>query len=75
MNDTVIPKYYYFRTRKEQVKHRRLRLAISDLNYDLFRRHLLEDPMCSCGYTAETSEHFLLHCPLYNILEIKPLIN
>ena len=72
-NDTMIPIYYYFGTRKEQVKHCRLRLAISDLNYDLFRRHLLEDPMCSCGYTAETSEHFLLHCPLYNSIRNKTI--
>ena len=59
----MVPIYYYFGSRKEQVKHCRLRLAISDLNYDLFRRHLLEDPICSCGYTAETAEHFLIHCP------------
>ena len=72
-NDTMIPIYYYFGTRKEQVKHCRLRLAISDLNYDLFRRHLLEDPMCSCGYTAETSEHFLLHCPLCNSIRNKTI--
>ena len=65
-NDTAVPIYYYFGSRKEQVKHCRLRLAISNLNYDLFRPHLLEDPVCSCGYTAETAEHFLLHCPLYN---------
>ena len=69
----MIPIYYYFDTRKEQVKRCRLRLAISDLNYDLFRRHLLQDPMCSCGYTAETSEHFLLHCPLYNSIRNKTI--
>ena len=75
-NDTMVPIYYYFGSRMEQVKHYRLRLAISDLNYDLFRRHLLEDPICSCGYTAETSEHFLLHCPLYNSIRNKnPLLN
>ena len=33
-NDTMVPIYYYFGSRKEQVKHCRLRLAISDLNYD-----------------------------------------
>ena len=65
--------YYYFGARKGQVKHCRLRLAISDLNYDLCRRHLLEDPICSCGYTAETSEHFLLHCPLYNSIRNKTI--
>ena len=72
-NDTMVPMYYYFGSRKKQVKHCRLRLAISDLNYDLFRRHLLEDSICSCGYTAETSEHFLLHCPLYNSIRNKTI--
>ena len=72
-NDTMVPVYYYFGSRKEQVKHCRLRLAISNLNYDLFRRHLLEDPVCSCRYTAETSEHFLLHCPLYNSIRNKTI--
>ena len=72
-SDTMVPIYYYFGSRKEQVKHCRLRLVISDLNYDLFRRHLLEDPICSCGHTAETSEHFLLHCPLYDSIRNKTI--
>jgi len=69
----MVPIYYYFGSRKEQVKHCRLRLAISDLNYDFFRRHLLEDPICSWGYTAETSEHFLLHCTLSNSIRNKTI--
>ena len=69
----MIPIYYYFGTRKEQVKHCRLRLAVSDLNYDLFRSHLLGDRICSCGYTAETSEHFLLYCPLCNSIRNKTI--
>ena len=64
---------YNLGSRKEQVKHRRLRLAVSSLNYDLFRRQLLEDPVCSCAYTAEISEHFLLHCPLYNSIRNKTI--
>ena len=72
-NDTMVPIYYNLGSRKEQVKHCRLRLAISNLNCDLFRRHLLEDPVCSCGYTAETSEHYLLHCPLYNSIKNKTI--
>ena len=64
--DTMVPICYYCGFRKERVNHCRLRLAISNLNYDLFRCHQLNDPVCSCGYTAETSGHFLLHCRLYN---------
>ena len=72
-NDTLVPIYYYFGFRKEQDNHCRLRLAISYLNYDLVRRHLLGDTVCSCGYTAQTSEHSLLHCPLYNSIWNKPI--
>ena len=57
----------------ERNKYCRLLLGISDLNYDLFRRHLLEDPILSCGYTAETPEHFILHCPLYNSIRNKTI--
>ena len=65
--DTVIPSYFYFGNRKEQVVHCRLRLGISDLNYDLFTRHLLTDPCCACGYVRETAEHYLLECLLFNV--------
>ena len=50
-----------------------LRLSTFNLNYDLFRRHLLQDPICSCRYTEETSEHFLLQCPLYNSIRNKTI--
>ena len=60
---------------ERNVKHCRLRLAISNLNYDLFRRHLLEDAVCLCGYTAETSEHFYYIVPFIIVLEIKSLVN
>ena len=73
MNHTLVPTYYNFGFRKEEVNHCRLRLATSNLNYDLFRHHLLDDPVCSRGYTAETSEHFLLHCPLYNSIRNKTI--
>ena len=52
-NDTIVPIYYYFDSKKELIKHCRLRLAINSLNYDLFRRQLLEEHVYSCGYTAE----------------------
>lgn len=64
-NDNKVPLYFYSGTRQEQLLHCRLRLGMSDLNYDLYRRHLLEDPACHCGFPAETSEHFLLFCPTY----------
>ncbi|XP_076452566.1 uncharacterized protein LOC143288125 [Babylonia areolata] len=65
-SDTAVPPHYYIGNREEQIHHCRLRLNMSNLNQDLFDRHLRPDTNCSCGYPAETVEHFLLHCPNYN---------
>ena len=43
----------------------KLRLEMSDLNNDLFKRHLTDDPACDCGYDIEDAAHFLVHCPLH----------
>ena len=40
----------------------RIRCGNSDLNANLYRRNLVESPMCECGETAETEIHYLLHC-------------
>ena len=56
------PDYFYTGERKEQIIHCRLRLEISDLNADLYSRHLRDDPSCACGYHSETAEHYLLYC-------------
>ena len=63
--DTVVPEWFYFGNRQQQIIHCRLRQQMSDLNSDLQKRHLLNDPVCACGYPNETAEHFLLHCPRY----------
>lgn len=61
-SDSIVPQYYYRGKRKEQILHCRLRLGMSDLNHDLFERHLQQNPSCSCQYPNETAEHYLLHC-------------
>ena len=66
VSDTIVPKYYYFGERKEQVIHCRLRMNMSDLKHDLFNRHLSNNSACACGSSAETAEHYLLSCPLYD---------
>ena len=65
--DHVVPPYYYYFSgcRNEQVIHCRLRLGMSNLNYDLFNRHLQGNRSCLCGFDFETAEHYLLHCPIY----------
>ena len=74
-HDCVVPSYFYFGNRKEQIIHCRLRLGISDLNNDLVTRHLLNDPRCVCGFESETAEHYLLTCPIYNAIRTDTLSN
>ena len=38
---------------------------MSDLNYDLFRRHIKNDFSCDCGSAVENAAHFLINCPLH----------
>ena len=40
---------------------------MSNLNFDLFTRHLTDNPRCTCGFERETAEHYLLYCPLFDI--------
>ena len=74
-NDTIVSIYYYFGSKKEQIKHCRLRLAINNLNYDLFRRQLLEDQVCSCRYTAEHQSISYYVAPFKNSNRNKRLVN
>ena len=50
------------------MNHCRLRLQMSNLNNDLFTRHLRIDPKCPCGYPQETAEHYLLHSTTYHTI-------
>ena len=47
----------------------KLRVKFSDLNEHKFR-HIFDflSPICDCGKANEDNEHFLLHCPLYDII-------
>ena len=64
-NDPIVPVYFYHGNRKEQLLHTRLRLGMSDLNYDLYNRHLRNNTNCACGFENENVEHYLLNCPSY----------
>ena len=64
-NDNKIPSYYNSGKRMEQIIPCRLRLEMSDINWDLFNRHLTENQTCACGHPFGTAEHFLLLCPNY----------
>ena len=62
-NDTNPLPFFYNGSRKTQITHCKLRLGMSDLNYDLLNRHLTTNSSCDFGERTETSEHYILHCP------------
>ena len=43
-----------------------MRLEMSNLNDDLFKRHLSNTSACTCGAPTENAKHFLIECPLYH---------
>ena len=67
-NDTCVPSYYYIGERREQVIQCKMRLGMSDLNYDLYHRHIAVNSSCACGYASETAAHYLLFCNNYVII-------
>ena len=64
INNTKPPEYYKIGSRFGQIQHTRLRLNCSSLDYDLFRKNIIDHPHCSCG-AIETSNHFLTECANY----------
>ena len=46
----------------------RLRLGLSHLNEHKFRHNFQDclNPLCSCSYGVETTNHYFLHCHYYN---------
>ena len=65
-NNTKVSSYYYSGKRMEQMIHCRLRL-MSDLNFDLFNRHLTDNQSCACGHPFETAEHFFFSVQTINV--------
>ena len=58
-------RYYLYGCRVLNVLHTRLRYRSSNLNADLFRVNLINDPGCVCGWVIEDAIHFFLECCLY----------
>ena len=59
-----VPKYYYVGHRKAQILHTRIRTGCSSLGHDLYRRNLIDNPLCVCGLLEDAS-HYFLFCPRY----------
>ena len=65
-DDTIVPGYYFEKDRILEILHCKLRLEISDLQGDLVKRHLSNDPACQCGFPCENAKHYLFDCPLFD---------
>ena len=57
--------HFYYDRRVPQRHHARLRMECSALQQHLFKKSLVESPLCTCGI-SETSKHFLLDCQNYH---------
>ena len=66
MNDVKVPLYYYINDRFSEIIHCKIRLEISDLNGDLYKRHLTLNKTCACGNEIEDAHHFFFECRLYH---------
>ena len=59
-----LPKYFYSGNRRGQLLHTRIRTNCSNLNNDLFLKHITDSPLCLCG-NIENANHYFFVCPLY----------
>lgn len=60
------PEWYYVGPRFANIMLCRLRNGCSSLNRHLFDNFLSESASCSCGHNDESTNHYLLHCALFN---------
>jgi hypothetical protein len=69
-------KLYLIGLPQTHVYHTRLRLGLSGLAGHLQQYHIIEDGTCNfCYLEIEDSEHYILHCPFFNIQRIHLLAN
>ena len=61
---------FYIGDRYPSIIHTRLRLGNSALNAHLFSNGCISSPLCYCGISNETVEHFLLSCPRFAALRV-----
>ena len=66
INDPVVPTYSYLGDRIPQIIDCKLRINMSDLQSDMFNRHISEYKNCNCGNRNKNVNHYLLECPLYH---------
>ena len=53
------------------IQHTRMRLGLSHLKLHLFTHNLIADPTCGCGLEAESTDHYILRCPVFGMARIE----
>ena len=66
------PIWFYVGSRKAQIFHTRLRLECSSLRHHLYRKSLIDFPLCSCG-RSETTKHFFFECLNHHLTRTRVL--
>ena len=68
MNKAKRNELFYYGERWAMVHHARLRMGCSLLKSHLFNNlHVVDDEMCRFGHLTETTCHFFMECPQYNL--------
>ena len=61
-NNSCVPSHFTIGNRYISVLHARLRNNCSNLNNDLFRNHLRDNPLCDLCGMIEDAIHYFFHC-------------
>ena len=64
-----LAKHRYYDTGRRDIScyYAQLRFGVNSLKHSLYMRNLDRSNLCDCTQTAETVQHFLLHCPKYEL--------
>ena len=73
VNTPKPPVYFSYGTRLLNIIHTKLRHSCI-LNYDLYRRNIVDSPLCSCGIREDTY-HFFFICSKYSTARYKLMDN
>ena len=68
-----VPPYYSFGNRFANICQTQLRLGYTPLNQHLFQINAVPSPLCKCGDSEETVDHFFIYCPLFDAQRLKLL--
>ena len=66
-NQAKVPAYFFMGSRYMNIILACLRNGVSQLNGDMHRNHIAEDPSCRCGNQSESVYHYFWECPQYTV--------